>query len=563
MKKLIKKSSLMLLGGLASLSLVACSSGEDEMVLNGIADGYGGEVTAEVTMEGDKITKIIVTGDKETPEIGGPALEEIPVSIVEANSTDVDVLSGATVTSEAIMYAVNNAIDPDTYPAPVKEEVEEKEAVDVSTADVFQGLGIHNMGRIGPGQDDTDTGVYSINQVFANVLFDGDGKILDIFVDQLEYATPNYDGEGMPQFVGFPGQSYNNDEDHDGVVDGELEVTDESFLEDIEGWVTKRERGDDYRMGTGAWAEQMDTFQEAFVGKTVAEVEEWFNTYTSDLNGRPLQEGAEETEDQEKYDTLSDDEKEMLADVVSGATMSLNDSHGDIIGAIKNAFENRIALDINAASATGFGMNNMGRVGPGQDDTDTGVYSVNQVFANTLFDEAGKIVAIHIDQLEYATPNYDGEGMPQLIGFPGQSYNNDEDHDGVVDEETEATEETFVKDIEGWVTKRERGDSYRMGTGTWAEQMDAFQNIFIGMTVDEVEEWFNNYTSDVNGRPLQEGSEEADDQEKYAALSDEEKEMLTDVVSSATMSLNDSHGDIIAAIKASFANKIDINLTVE
>lgn len=39
--------------------------------------------------------------------------------------------------------------------------------------------------------------------------------------------------------------------------------------------------------------------------------------------------------------------------------------------------------------------------------------------------------------------------------------------------------------------------------------------------------------------------------------------MLADVTSSATMSLNDSHGDIIAAIKASFDNKVDIELTIK
>ena len=41
--------------------------------------------------------------------------------------------------------------------------------------------------------------------MFANVVFDGEGKILAIYVDQLEYATPNYDGAEMPHFSGWPG----------------------------------------------------------------------------------------------------------------------------------------------------------------------------------------------------------------------------------------------------------------------------------------------------------------------------------------------------------------------
>ena len=38
--------------------------------------------------------------------------------------------------------------------------------------------------------------------------------------------------------------------------------------------------------------------------------------------------------------------------------------------------------------------------------------------------------------------------------------------------------------------------------------------------------------------------------------------MLADVTSSATMSLNDSHGDILSAIKDAYENRIDVNLTL-
>ena len=200
---------------------------------------------------------------------------------------------------------------------------------------------------------------------------------------------------------------------------------------------------------------------------------------------------------------------------------------------------------------------------PGEDDTGTPVYSINQVFANTLFDSDGRIVAIYIDQLEYSTPNYDGAEMPHFSGWPGQGgYNYDSDHDAVVDSTTPDTEEQFTEEVEGWVTKRDRGDTYVMGTGTWSEQMDAFQELFIGMTVDEVEDWFATYCSDANGRPLQESSSGEGDAEKYAALSDEDKAMLADVTTSATMSLNDSHGNILAAIIDSFENQVAVNITV-
>ena len=539
------------------------SAGSAGGALTGTADGFMGPITVSVTMDGDTITAVEVVSNSETPEIAGAALEQIPAAIVAANSPDVDVVSGATYTSNGIINAVKNAIS-GTSPEPEPEATPEPTQAAQTAAEAYQGFGLSNTVRMGPGSDDTGTPVYSINQVFANVVFDGEGKILSIYVDQLEYATPNYDGASMPHFSGWPGQGgYNNDSNHDAVVDGTTPDTEEQFTEEVAGWVTKRDRGETYVMGTGTWSEQMDAFQKLFVGKTVDEVEEWFAKYCSDANGRPLKESSSGEGDAEKYAALTDDEKAMLADVTSSATMSLNDSHGDILSAIRKAYENRVPLGAMTATGMGLGLSNTVRMVPGSDDTGTPVYSINQVFANTLFDSEGRIVAIYVDQLEYATPNYDGAEMPHFSGWPGQGgYNNDSNHDAVVDGTTPDTEEQFTEEVAGWVTKRDRGETYVMGTGTWSEQMDAFQKLFVGKTVDEVEEWFAKYCSDANGRPLKESSSGEGDAEKYAALTDEEKAMLADITSSATMSLNDSHGDILSAIRASFDNMVPVDLTL-
>ena len=555
---------------ISSSAVVACVNAASKFVqeagaagvLTGTADGFMGPITVSVTMDGDTITAVEVVSNSETPEIAGGALEQIPAAIVAANSPDVDIVSGATYTSNGIINAVKNALsgggtsEPEATPEPTQEPV--------AAAEAYQGFGLSNTVRMGPGSDDTGTPVYSINQVFANVVFDGDGKILAIYVDQLEYATPNYDGASMPHFSGWPGQGgYNNDSNHDAVVDGTTPDTEEQFTEEVAGWLTKRDRGEDYVMGTGTWHEQMDAFQRLFIGMTVDEVEEWFAKYCSDANGRPLKESSSGEGDAEKYAALTDDEKAMLADVTSSATMSLNDSHGDILSAIRKAYENRVPLGEMTAAGMGLGLSSTVRMGPGSDDTGTPVYSINQVFANTLFDSEGRIVAIYVDQLEYATPNYDGAEMPHFSGWPGQGgYNNDSNHDAVVDGTTPDTEEQFTEEVAGWVTKRDRGETYVMGTGTWSEQMDAFQKLFVGKTVDEVEEWFAKYCSDANGRPLKESSSGEGDAEKYAALTDDEKAMLADITSSATMSLNDSHGDILSAIRASFDNMVSVDLTL-
>ena len=314
--------------------------------LTGKANGFMGPVTVTVTVEDGKITAVTVDSHNETNGIGTMAVEQLPAAIVAANSADVDVVANATVTSKAIIAAVKNALDPVNFPyeEPVKAEAAAPAVVEAS--DAYIGLGVHNMGRLGPGSDDQGVGVYSFNEVVAAVIFDAEGRILLAKVDQLEIATPNYDGSTMPHLSGFPGQKYNNDANHDAVVDGVIEVTEESFLAEVESWQSKRERGEGYVMGTGNWSQQMDKFEQVFVGKTIEELEAWFAAYCSDRNGRPLKAGSSNEQDAAKYDALTEEAKAMLVDVTSSATMSLNDGHGNILGALEKAYANRIEVEL-------------------------------------------------------------------------------------------------------------------------------------------------------------------------------------------------------------------------
>ncbi|WP_019227566.1 FMN-binding protein [Sedimentibacter sp. B4] len=78
--------------------------------LQGSAQGYGGEVTVTVTVDGDDIVSVEAVGEKETQGVGSKAIEELPDKIEEADSTDVEVVTGATVTSNAIKEAVDKAL---------------------------------------------------------------------------------------------------------------------------------------------------------------------------------------------------------------------------------------------------------------------------------------------------------------------------------------------------------------------------------------------------------------------------------------------------------------------
>ncbi len=79
--------------------------------LEGTAQGYGGEVKVTVMVNGDDIVSVEAMGEKETQGVGTNAIEQLPDKIEEADSTDVEAVSGATVTSNAIKEAVNKALE--------------------------------------------------------------------------------------------------------------------------------------------------------------------------------------------------------------------------------------------------------------------------------------------------------------------------------------------------------------------------------------------------------------------------------------------------------------------
>ena len=106
----MKKLIISILSLLMAVSLTACSSAKEE-TFEGSAQGYGGTVTAKVTFKADKIIAVEVKAPDETEGVGSRAAEELPEKIVAANSADVDVVAGATMTSKAIQSAVRQAVN--------------------------------------------------------------------------------------------------------------------------------------------------------------------------------------------------------------------------------------------------------------------------------------------------------------------------------------------------------------------------------------------------------------------------------------------------------------------
>lgn len=75
------------------------------------AMGYGGEFQVETVIKDDQIQDIVIKEHNETPSIGGVALEQMIENMKEQNRYDVDTISGATRSSQALKEAVEKAFE--------------------------------------------------------------------------------------------------------------------------------------------------------------------------------------------------------------------------------------------------------------------------------------------------------------------------------------------------------------------------------------------------------------------------------------------------------------------
>ncbi|MCF0115579.1 MAG: FAD-dependent oxidoreductase [Erysipelotrichaceae bacterium] len=117
----MKKSLKLILVGALAASMTACSSTTTttETAGDGIytagtytgeADGFGGKVTVTIETDANAITSVEIVADDETPTVGGAALEELSTQVLDAQSAEIDGVSGATLTSGGVKEAAAAAI---------------------------------------------------------------------------------------------------------------------------------------------------------------------------------------------------------------------------------------------------------------------------------------------------------------------------------------------------------------------------------------------------------------------------------------------------------------------
>ena len=110
MKKLI---GLTLTIGLA-MALVAC--GDKSIIYKsgtyvGNAEGHIGPIKIEIQTDEYEIKEIKILEQQETPVIADIVYEKIPAKVMKANSPEVEVVAGATYTSNGLIEAIKDGLN--------------------------------------------------------------------------------------------------------------------------------------------------------------------------------------------------------------------------------------------------------------------------------------------------------------------------------------------------------------------------------------------------------------------------------------------------------------------
>ena len=107
----MKKTMALLLAIVMMTAMAIPASAEAQTITTSVPGVFGDTIVVETVADENGIYSVTVVENKETPGIGSVAIKQIPGMIIEAQSTEVDALSGATETSNAIKAAVAAALE--------------------------------------------------------------------------------------------------------------------------------------------------------------------------------------------------------------------------------------------------------------------------------------------------------------------------------------------------------------------------------------------------------------------------------------------------------------------
>lgn len=110
MKKLLGLTLTLVL----ATSLVSCGTKPiiyKEGTYEGNAEGHIGPIKVQVVTDQYEIKKIVILEQQETPVIAEIVYEKIPPKVIKANSPEVEVVAGATYTSNGLIKAIKDGLN--------------------------------------------------------------------------------------------------------------------------------------------------------------------------------------------------------------------------------------------------------------------------------------------------------------------------------------------------------------------------------------------------------------------------------------------------------------------
>lgn len=170
---------------------------------SGSANGFGGPVNVTFTVSGGVISELEITGDSETPSIGGAAIPELQAAILETGTIEgVDTIGGATLTSNGVFNAIRNGLDGGAGAAPVESEPTATEPSETPVASEQTAIDMSTVG------DGTYSGTAAGFGGDVTVTFDVNGGVVSNFTVTAESETPELGGaasESIAQAVNESG----------------------------------------------------------------------------------------------------------------------------------------------------------------------------------------------------------------------------------------------------------------------------------------------------------------------------------------------------------------------
>lgn len=167
-------------------------------IYKGRGDGYGGDIVAELEIEGGKVTGAVLRGLDEDQDIIGDALEQIAKAVLDGQSCEFDAVSGATITSTGARYAIRDALEQ----AGLIEKEDTSQTVRLETDVLVVGCGVSGIAAaLSAGERGVKVLMIDRTEVFGgNGLWADGGFFVETYLQKqagVDYTVKQAYEEGM------------------------------------------------------------------------------------------------------------------------------------------------------------------------------------------------------------------------------------------------------------------------------------------------------------------------------------------------------------------------------